>query len=74
MVAKHKYQHGSKKITSWINFIYTSQEMIKLAWQQENPIMFIWMHDLPYNDSEPMASMHGHVNEWHDIKTKKKKR
>ena len=47
--------------------------MIKLAWQQENPIMFIWMHDLPYNNSEPMASMHGHVNEWHDIKAKKKK-
>ena len=26
---------------------------------------------LPFSNITPMALMHGHVNEWHDIKTKK---
>ena len=28
---------------------------------------------LPCSNSGPMTSMHGHVNEWHGIKTKKQK-
>ena len=33
--------------------------------------MFILMHDLPSLTTAPMALMHGHVNEWHSIETKK---
>ena len=47
---------------------YSRPNIIQAYSSQKMHVQFMTYHYLPCSNSAPMASMHGHVNEWHGIK------